>query len=448
MRVALVVSLFATACGDDGIHHLPDAPPAPDAPQGAVTLTITRGRAPRPGIEVHFQNADSSLVSTVRTDENGVATAEMVAGGYVTAVSPFDEPGQADPVLFSYAGVQPGDALKLQAARDPELIEVNVRLQRTSGGAGYVLHTSCNNVRYDFPDNAGSANPLGGRIQIPGCPTTDMLVEAYGADGIPTRYMYASDVPLVAGEWANPWKGDYLAMSDVTYTYQHLPEGLGDVFAITSLMDDTGMSRVRLLVVPAENRTAVTTEKRPKVSGVRQLVTSEIITGGVGIHYIDDWGPVDDYTLDVDDALLREYATPPLFDATSRTLSWSTLPSGLAPDLANARLRFSRSATEAWRWIILSPLGTTDEVKFPVLPGDAQAFNPIESDAVDYEVLTTAKVPGGYDAARPVYFSDRITGVMRPASGRIVRQSLELTLATRAGRTWDWPGMSAPMRAR
>lgn len=434
MRVALVLALLsAAACGDDGVQHLPDAPPdAPPGP-GAVTLTITLGRAPRPNIEVYFQNADSSLVATARTDANGVATAEMAAGGFVTAVGPFDAPGQSSATLFTYADVKPGDSLRLGGARDPELIDVEVRLPVEPTAGAYLLHTACNFGQYDLSgtgSGSGSSGP-GGRIQIPGCPTTDMLVETFDADGFPAKYHYRADVPLSDGAMIDLTAGTYQDLSDVTYTFTHVPDGLASMFSITSLMNATGLALFRPFVVRVEGGTAVTTGKRPAIPGMRQLITSEIITGGLGVQYVDEWGPVGDYSLDLSrDVLLREYTSTPQFDAASHTLSWSTAPTGEAPNVANAQLAFTRSSSgQSWRWLIVGP-GASDELVFPVLPGDAQQLNPIDSDSVAYEAVQTSKVPGGYDAYRGVHFGDRITGVYAPASGRVVRQTFEPSLAT------------------
>jgi len=81
--------------GDDGgVNQLADAPvfDAPDVDaqtSGVVTLTITSGTAGVADVKVYFQNADSSVVAVAMTDANGVASATMEAGGYVTAIDPF-----------------------------------------------------------------------------------------------------------------------------------------------------------------------------------------------------------------------------------------------------------------------------------------------------------------------------------------------------------------------
>src|SRR5438477_559922 len=97
-RLLLIVCLFMGGCGgcgdDSKVGHLPDAPPPPDGEIDAamadasidaapltVKLTITRNGAPALQVQVYFQNADNSLVKSVKTDNNGEAEAVMDAGG-------------------------------------------------------------------------------------------------------------------------------------------------------------------------------------------------------------------------------------------------------------------------------------------------------------------------------------------------------------------------------
>ncbi|MGN6103702.1 MAG: hypothetical protein ACTHU0_01230 [Kofleriaceae bacterium] len=457
MRFAFLVSLLsvaAAACGDDGVHHLPDAPPVPDARDPrTVTLTISRGRAPQPGVEVHFQNADSSLVATVRTDENGVAAAAMDAGGFVTAVAPFDRlpQGVDATTLFSYAGVKPGDELKLNDLSLPDLIGVDVRVPIEPSASRYVLHTSCNFGEYDVSGSSGSGSGSsgpGGQIELPACGTTDVLLETEDVDGIPDKYLYLADVAVSEGGTIDLTGQAYRDVADVTYTYTHVPSGVSGVFGVTMLMNATGTSHYRVFGTAVDNGFATTTERRPTPPGVRHLVSSELITGGYGTHFVDEWGPVGDYALDLEGMLLREYATRPVFDAADHALTWTTMPTGVDPDLVYAHLRFVRNGTRAWRWHLVAPAGATDALVFPVLPGDAQQFNPLATDTVEYENLQTAKVAGGYDAIREVFYSDRVTSVMSSPTGRLVLQNLAFGTATRQRRAPGSLGLHRPVTAR
>ena len=99
----VVVSLQLGACGgcndNNGIGHLPDAPPPPPdvppidmAPPSPVTITVTDGGDPVMGLTVYFQESDSVLVSTAQTGADGKASAVVHAGAFVTVVQVFPVP--------------------------------------------------------------------------------------------------------------------------------------------------------------------------------------------------------------------------------------------------------------------------------------------------------------------------------------------------------------------
>ncbi|MGN6103703.1 MAG: hypothetical protein ACTHU0_01235, partial [Kofleriaceae bacterium] len=195
MRIALVLSLLsAAACGDDGVHHLPDAPPPPDAPDPVqpVTVKITIGDEPQSGIAVYFQNPDSSLVSAARTDTNGVASALMERGGYVTAIEPFNLPrGISTSELYTYAGVKPGDQLALHTEGSQSYISVDVRVPIEPTASGYYLHNACDNSWWDLTNSGGSGSGSGtpgGQISMPACGSADLLLETSGSEN---KYLFA-----------------------------------------------------------------------------------------------------------------------------------------------------------------------------------------------------------------------------------------------------------------
>src|SRR5258706_3224479 len=121
MRRVLLVVVLVAACGDDSNRHIMDAPivvpdgPTPDVPPTPVTLTVTIDGVPHANVPVYFQNSDSHLVSATKTDASGVASAVLVAGGFVTAVDPYSTAfGLPQNNLYTFAGVKPGDNLLLK----------------------------------------------------------------------------------------------------------------------------------------------------------------------------------------------------------------------------------------------------------------------------------------------------------------------------------------------
>lgn len=77
MRHYYSAMLVVVGCGGDG---------------GAVTLTVTRNGGPVAGVHTYFLNADNSYVATLDTDTTGTASANMAAGGSVTAIDRGDGP--------------------------------------------------------------------------------------------------------------------------------------------------------------------------------------------------------------------------------------------------------------------------------------------------------------------------------------------------------------------
>src|SRR4029078_34509 len=105
-----------------------------DAAPLTVKLTVTRNGSPALQVQVYFQNADNSVVKSVKTDNNGEAEAVMVAGGSVTAINPFTPPLPAvlglprAEELRTFVGVKPGDHLFLTLNDSPESTTVRVTL--------------------------------------------------------------------------------------------------------------------------------------------------------------------------------------------------------------------------------------------------------------------------------------------------------------------------------
>src|ERR1700733_7288069 len=95
------------ACGHDtgGKDSVTGAP---------VTVAVTALGLPAPGLQVYFQDADSTLVANVQTGSDGTARAATPAGGFVTVVQP-----GSSATLYTYAGVEPDDVLLLDTAFPP-----------------------------------------------------------------------------------------------------------------------------------------------------------------------------------------------------------------------------------------------------------------------------------------------------------------------------------------
>src|SRR5690606_5355876 len=110
-------------------------------------------------VRVHFMNADSSLITSMDTDANGVASAVVPDGSYVTALSPFEEnPGGISnfETLYTFAAVKPGDELVLASDGAPftKTFDITAPIDADAAVTAYRFATPCDSR---FSPEAGDA---------------------------------------------------------------------------------------------------------------------------------------------------------------------------------------------------------------------------------------------------------------------------------------------------
>lgn len=438
MRVALglIFALSAAACGDDGINHIPDPPPPdgrPDANDAPVTLTITDGAMPQPGIVVLFQNADSTLVTRAMTDVSGVASARMAAGGFVTAVNPF---GLHNPTavngaeLRTFAGVKPGDQLRLHRPADEQMeISVTLVVPIDPLATSYQLLTNCGGQDITGGSGSGSGSGTstpGGTVSLYGCgPTIDLVIETRDGNFEPLNALVRRDVPISNGAMIDLTADTYAETPAVTFGYQNVAA------AVTTLNVSRTLATAKGVLHSVSGGADLTagavslTLRQPVVANATGITTTEFYSGGFGRHTVVDWGAPGNYAFDGASAFLREYATAPVFDHHAHKLTW-TSSGGAAPDAAVAHAYFQRpngKGSDYWNWRIAGPYDS-DALLFPVLPSTESELNPGANDDFSLDEFYTLKAPGGYDAVRPDAHSTeppKATG----ASGRILIEELD-----------------------
>ena len=82
-----------------------DAGPLP------VTVTVFAGGAPEPGVLVAFQDATGAVLGSSKTDPKGTTSRVVTAGSQVSVM--LGTPGSGSLALYTYVGVEPGDALSV-----------------------------------------------------------------------------------------------------------------------------------------------------------------------------------------------------------------------------------------------------------------------------------------------------------------------------------------------
>ncbi|MCW5805584.1 MAG: hypothetical protein KIT31_24655 [Deltaproteobacteria bacterium] len=436
-----LVGLFLSACGDDGVGKLTDAPPNPDGKEidaptsGPVKITITSGSTGVPGVRVLFQNADSSLVLSATTDANGAAVATMDAGGFVTAIDAFPRSfptGAAPPSeLQTFAGVKPGDELVLHEGNGATSI-VNVRVNIPLDGAAstYRLHTPCGTFGLSSGGGSGSGSGSGapgGSLTLFDCPATaDFLVEGFDSEGLPVRTLFKANVALAEGAIIDLTADSYVSVTDATFMYTNVPQRFGVLNVSNTVQTTRGPIYEIFGSFDVSNGTGAFSSKAPALIAGTLSVTSTSFFDNRSIHNVVGWGAATNtYTLDAGAALLPAFTGSPRFDVATHTTSWTQAATGATPDLSVHTVDLFRPSTgQEWSWTIAAPF-TNASVALPVLPADGSRFNAGAEDNISIFDFATAKVPGGYDAIREIVLAANQDDIIIGPTGQVSLQGFQ-----------------------
>lgn len=433
MRQFAVLLAFlgvAASCDeDDPVRHLDGGLDAPliDAAVQPVTLTITVNGAPRQGVVVHFQNADSSLVATEMTDATGKVSRVMGAGGYVTAVDPFAIP-EGTNVLRTFANVKPGDQLKL-APNDPGSVTMNVTLpvQGDPAIARYIVDGSCMEFRASFMSNGSGFQPTGPLSFRAGCTTTDMIAVSLDANKAVVGYFVVTGQAITANGTLDYSTKSYSAPTSRAYTLNNVPADLNMPIVYQHILTPNGELVVLDRTTSGGSPTSTATIGVPSVTNGISLVEVNASTS-TSDHNLYDWAPLSTtpFVTDVGARKLVELSNPS-YSAATHTASW-TEGTGGAPDLVYLTVSGRRTTTPnnfnlTWQLIGPHAAGATT---FPTIPVGAVDFNFDADDVVGVSDLVLARVAGGYEAIRANAFvldaivhDGEVAGLATTATGSV-----------------------------
>ena len=399
-----------------------------DAPLQPVTVTFTRDGAPVTDTRVYFQNADSTVANTLMTDATGTASSVVGTGGSVTLVdvSVSKSPTQ----LTTWVGVKPGDHLLL-ANNAPPTVFMNIKAPTDPAmidtASSYSVYASCMSGAPN-PSTVGVVTGSGAPTDVTffdlafdGCATTDLLIVANDAAGEPVSYFY-----LPAQAVANVTLDLTLAAQTYVATAAHSYHITGAGQTALQIIDQQASTHGLIYAHYANQSPADpidATVNLPAVTGGQRFIELDDATNLTRRQYIEWGGTLDPYMTDYSTHLLPAFTGTPTIDPATHIVSWTQSGGAVQPDFSTAYFNVNGSAS-SWQWNVVGP-GPSATIQLPTVPTDLADFNVSATDAVNIYDLVTAKVPGGYDAGRQVFFAttgphDLVTGT----SGSVVVNSL------------------------
>lgn len=411
--------VLLAACGGTSDPASPDAPPMMP---GSVSVRVTVAGAPEIDLEVVFQEADSTVKSVTTTDREGRATGDISNGGFVTVVDRSNR-------LSTFTGVQANDELQLDliAQHDEGLpVTVMMQIEADPGAVTHQVKTTCG-------DAIGFGLTQPEQVTLLGCSDeADMLVISGDDEGGLLRSRFHRSLRL---DQTVELTGAYAELLSPQVQYSNLPTGVTFVGAHRRYLTPHGAVFDVSTGATLDGVAAISTIRMPEIT---PLDGDVVLTSSapypplesIGEQLILEWSPASgndrDYSLNVGGAMLAGYSVAPTY--ATRVVSWSE-GSGQAANFARASMSVYRDDIpegRAWTWRIA---GAHDgaALAFPALPvaRDGFDFNVADGDSASVNVLTTARLPSGYDdpAVRANAFGD-LKQHVSGTSGQLVIQEL------------------------
>lgn len=413
MRIEMILLVAsATACGEvssglGGGDAGGDSGAAVDAAQpGPVQVTVLSHtyREPLADIDVAFFGPDGAHEATVQTGADGVATADLRAGGAVMAFPPPPpvlSGAPASSLVWMVLDVHPGDAIVLGGTRGRGDYELTMTLNVAALGvpAQYWVVTPCFSVGgidstaipVDFHESCVSD-------AVPWLAVARTATAQYAYTGDPIAAVDGGDVPL-EGAWVELTNED-IDLTDVPSTVGLVRGSLGQ--------GRLGGEELSTLTpsdsVNADSSAATISPLRTE--GLDELMLDLTIYNEgetLGPQRVVRWsdGGEDTPTVSIEDVLLPWIGFP-YFDAATRTFGWPVVGDAEWDATAVTLFWYREDAKTAvsGRWIIVAPPGI-NEIVLPELPAELADHLPDDLTFAEVFVqLTESSGVDGWDSAR------------------------------------------------
>jgi len=398
VRASWLVVLVVAGCGDDR-RHVADAGVI-DGSTGLVTVRYApRDGSSGGGVEVYFQNPDSTLILSTRTFADGTANAFMPDGGFVTVRT-------TDFELWTWGGVEPGDELVLGA---PPVLGadrvVDVRVVADPEAETYWLHTSCGNVA-DITGAQHGPRQVNVYECSPG--PVDLLVVTRRDNFSLAHFAYRAAVDVVRG-------GDLVLDAPLQPVLPSLieltsvPSRFGYFYAHQELRGRDGgivfdSSSFSTALIPSGQGVGMgqVAIPRPAEATLVTYVDDTNTNNTSSLLHLVEWGPASaPVVLPIDQRIVRSFVGEPMYLPESSAIGWGETSDGQLAEAAIVDVVFG--VASRLRWHVIGPRAKPEliamgSLRLPVLPDPE--LHPAPGEPMRTIALKSIVATGGYAAYR------------------------------------------------
>lgn len=383
-----------------------DAPAPPGDGPGLVQVTVldpSGSGAPAVGANVVFHGPDGALVKRIGTDTNGKASAEVLAGARVTAITVLNGTQYR---IKTVLDVRPGDDIVLgEKPLDATVVgTLNVTLPAHADATIYQVSSPCGIA--GATAEAGKPPPVISLPILNHCKraTTELSVLAFNAAVAPVGGLSRQGVGFLTSSAIDLTAQVYAALPTFTSTYSNLDPAISGLSVGRTVPDGAGVS---------VSANVTRTDTTQSVVVARALGSSARVStrlSGVGRAFQDIRqdisGAAATYGLDAQ-AQLLPWLPAPSFDAATATLKLPTDTTGTSdakPDAVRVTVSYARTnpntqVTTSFNWVLFAP--DTADIVLPGLPAEVGDIAPTAADTVGVSstMFEADSVPG-YSAVR------------------------------------------------
>ncbi len=379
---------------------------------GPVKVFAIANNALVANADVIFQNADDSVVATLKTDATGTVHADMLAGGSVTVIMPLPLRGREQDV-FTWVGVKPGDELLTADKPVPNPAPVP-RVFNLPIGSGadpvYTIRTEC-----------GSAGLSSASITVdlaPGCTMSNVYVTVRSATFAGSFYVPNLTFPAGAVDLTTRL---YVRAKNIPAKLTNVPAFISSATTNGSMIEgklemDAPDSASSVFPTPL-SPTTMTNVALPNIAVADGLYFTNLRRSSGASQLFFERAGSDAYTLDLALTPMPWLLSAPAIDLSAKAAVWTESADGNA-DAVFMQYRVARPTPGLqFQRQVISPY-SKNKVRIPQLPPPGDGFNLVASDTATALSVQLATFTGGFDSVRAIAFSGGSLSERLPTRGR------------------------------